>query len=690
MIKVEANKITNFEKRSVSTYEFIENKNIGQHFADSKEIYKTIFYNSPLGIIHFDNMGQVIDCNDKFSEIIGSKKEKLVTINLLKQLRDKKLLSQIEKALKSGSGYYDDYYQSITTDKVTPIIARFNAIYSDQNTIIGGVGLVEDNSERKEAEKKIKESEHYLREAQKYSHIGHWKRDFITNEVARSKELLRIYNLDSNNPNIPKEVFYNLIHPDDVDMVINAFSNSLKNGTEYNITFRLLFDDGKIKYVNEKGKSEYDAKGNPIRSMGIIQDITEKKRKEMLQTALFKISDAANSNKSLKELYGAIHKIIKELMPADNFYIALYDEETKLLSFPYHVDEVDETPEPHPLGDGLTEYALAQQTTTVITEEIDKQLQKEGKLGISNEFTKIWVGIYLNFEASIKGMLVIQDYNNEHAYSKEDIKLLEFVSKQVVKAIDKKYADEKIRESEKALKKSNADKDKFFSIISHDLKSPFQGIMGMSDLLNESFYELTNEEQVEFNGLLNKSIKNVYALIEQLLEWSRVQTGRMEFKPEIVNLKSIYSNVTSVALISAQKKGISIKYEVDKNIYVFADSMMVETVLRNLLANAIKFSSNNGIIKIIAKPIDNKILIKVKDSGIGMTEEVQKKLFKIEEHHTSMGTEGEKGTGLGLILCKDLITKNGGEIWVESEQRVGSTFFFTLPTKGELQDEVQQ
>ncbi len=205
----------------------------------------------------------------------------------------------------------------------------------------------------------------------------------------------------------------------------------------------------------------------------------------------------------------------------------------------------------------------------------------------------------------------------------------------------------------------------------------------MSDLLNESLDELTNEEQIEFNGLLNSSIKSVYALIEQLLEWSRVQTGRMEYKPEMIKLKSIYSNVTSVALISAQKKEITVNYEVDENLYVFADAMMIETVLRNLISNALKFTSNKGEINVTAKEIKHEVIIQVKDSGIGMTEKVTRKLFKIENHHTTLGTEGEKGTGLGLVLCKDLIEKNNGKIWVESELRVGSTFSFTLPLKEE-------
>jgi len=279
---------------SLAKHFSFENSNL-----ENEGIYRTIFHNSPLGIIYFDETGKVIDCNEKISKIIGVSKEILLTINLINDLKDLGVIKQIKNTLRFGSGFYDGYYHAVNSKKVTPIIVRFNAIYSNDK-IVGGVGLLEDDTNRKEAQKKIKESEYYLREAQKFSHIGHWKRDFITNKVGRSKELLRIYNLDSKNQDVPKEVFYNLIHPDDVDKVIEAFSNSLENKTEYNITFRLKFEDGTIKHVNEKGRSEYDNGGRPTSSMGIIQDVTEVRKQQLTQSASLKNSYAKKSKKTIK------------------------------------------------------------------------------------------------------------------------------------------------------------------------------------------------------------------------------------------------------------------------------------------------------------------------------------------------------------------------------------------------------
>jgi signal transduction histidine kinase len=366
-------------------------------------------------------------------------------------------------------------------------------------------------------------------------------------------------------------------------------------------------------------------------------------------------------------------------MSADNFYICVFNEETNLLSFPYHVDEKDETPSPHPLGKGLSEYVLQTKKNAIITEELDKQLQAEGKVELSGEYTKIWVGIYLNFESNMKGVLVIQDYNDENAYGNEELEVLEYVSEQIVRAIDKKYTDEKLFLSEQRLLKSNMDKDKFFSIISHDLKSPFQGIMGMAELLNEDYALLEESEKQESLYLMDKSIKNVYALIEDLLEWARLQSGKMEFEPTNVDLKDVILKAISIAQITANNKNIVIKNEINSNSNVFVDKNMITTVIRNLLANAIKFSKECSEIIITSKNVDDKALLSITDSGIGMNENTINKLFKIDEHYTSIGTNGEKGTGLGLILCKELIEINRGSIWAESEFGKGSTFSFTMP-----------
>ncbi|MDA3861486.1 MAG: ATP-binding protein [Melioribacteraceae bacterium] len=238
----------------------------------------------------------------------------------------------------------------------------------------------------------------------------------------------------------------------------------------------------------------------------------------------------------------------------------------------------------------------------------------------------------------------------------------------------------KLEESEKGLLESNANKDKFFSIISHDLKSPFNGILGITEMLVSDYDELTSYEIKEMIQVLRNVSVNVYDLLEGLLEWAKTQTDRMEYEFKSIDFYKSSSKIIDLLKITALQKNIFIKNGVKENTLIFADEKATETVLRNLIANAIKFTKPDGIIKIETEMRDDEIAISVSDSGIGMSEENRNKLFKIEVHHTTVGTNNEAGTGVGLILCKELVEKHSGKIWAESELGIGSKFVFTLPS----------
>ena len=242
-----------------------------------------------------------------------------------------------------------------------------------------------------------------------------------------------------------------------------------------------------------------------------------------------------------------------------------------------------------------------------------------------------------------------------------------------------------LRQSETALKELNANKDKFFSIISHDLKSPFSSLLGFSEFLASDYDTLSETERRESILTMNENAKKVYSLTENLLKWSRLQTGKIELKPEKIELYSLTANLVNLLQVNAKPKNIRIINNLTNPLFAYADPDMISSVLRNLIINAIKFSFNDSVIKIESEAEGKNIKIKVVDEGIGITERDMKKLFRIEYHHTTSGTKNEKGTGLGLILCKELVEKNNGEIYVESEIGTGTTFMFTLPkSNGEV------
>ncbi len=236
--------------------------------------------------------------------------------------------------------------------------------------------------------------------------------------------------------------------------------------------------------------------------------------------------------------------------------------------------------------------------------------------------------------------------------------------------------------SEEKLKRSNSEKDKFFSIISHDLRSPFQGFIGMSQLLAEHFDLLSNQEIKDLSKELLSSASNLYKLLENLLEWSKMQRGSTEIKFTKNNLSHIVMEIVVLLKKNAAAKQQIINHNIPDDFIVCVDTNLITGILRNLLSNAIKFTDIGGEITISAKKSSTtEIQISVKDTGIGFSETELDNLFKLDKKVSKSGTMGELSTGLGLILCREYVTKLNGKIWVESELKKGTTFYFTVKTE---------
>ncbi len=240
-------------------------------------------------------------------------------------------------------------------------------------------------------------------------------------------------------------------------------------------------------------------------------------------------------------------------------------------------------------------------------------------------------------------------------------------------------AKEKAEESETQLKELNSTKEKLFSIIAHDLRSPFNSILGLSELLIEEGDSLDVAGYKMYSSTINISAKNTLVLLDNLLNWAESQTGQISFNPKKHILSSIIYEIFELLDSIAKNKNIVLNYIPSEEIEVFADLNMIKTVLRNLISNAIKFTNSNGKINVYALLKDTFIEIAVSDNGVGIDLKTQNKLFNLETNQSSIGTENEKGTGLGLILCKEFVEKHGGKIWIESELGKGSNFKFTLP-----------
>jgi signal transduction histidine kinase/ligand-binding sensor domain-containing protein len=239
--------------------------------------------------------------------------------------------------------------------------------------------------------------------------------------------------------------------------------------------------------------------------------------------------------------------------------------------------------------------------------------------------------------------------------------------------------EESVKLKTAELRELNASKDKFFSIIAHDLKNPFNTLIGFSDVLVESEKVHDREAIHKFSEMINTSARQTFRLLENLLEWANSQRGKIKFSPVTLNLGKLINDEFLIIDETAGRKNISLQNMVSDLVEIYADPNMLRTVMRNLITNGIKFTMKNGWVKVTARELENSVEVSVSDNGVGMNAETITGLFRIDIGDSTLGTEDEKGTGLGLYLCKDFIEKHGGKIWVESEEGKGSTFTFTLP-----------
>ncbi|MBN1650819.1 MAG: hybrid sensor histidine kinase/response regulator [Bacteroidales bacterium] len=264
-------------------------------------------------------------------------------------------------------------------------------------------------------------------------------------------------------------------------------------------------------------------------------------------------------------------------------------------------------------------------------------------------------------------------------------KIIEAIEKSAQNIVNEQLALQSkmlLAKSEKEMRELNETKDKFFSIIGHDVKTPVSTIASYSSLLLDEYEDMDKEEIAQILQIIQKSSLRAIELLKNLLEWAKVQTGSIAFNPEKVNICDTISEEIDFASNLWEKKKIIIKYKPKKDNYIYADRNMVRTIFRNLFSNAIKFTPENGTIRLISERMNadkEYIKISIEDSGIGISPQIVPNLFSVKENYSSVGTDGETGSGMGLLFCKEFVDIQGGNIQAESNLGKGSTFSFSLP-----------
>ena len=539
-----------------------------------------------------------------------------------------------------------------------------HSVYDNTGNNLGQRGSNRDITESKQAEEIIATQNRRLANILKGTNVGTWEWNIQTGEVFFNERWAEIigYQLEEISP-VSIETWKKFSHPDDLIVSDELLEKHFNNELSYYIwETRMKHKNGDWIWVLDSGRvNQWDDEGKPLLMSGTHQDITERKQ---MEEALKKSEDDFRNLFDQSPAGSVLVNFERHFVKCNTaFCVFLGYTEDELIGkdvtdFTYHKD----------INIGMLEMKqiLKGKLKSVIVEK--RYVHKDGSI--------LWGEV---------NMSLIRDANNNPVYF---LPIIQNITKRKQAEEELIAAKKLTEESNKELENLNAQKNKFFSIIAHDLKSPFNSILGFSNLLVEQIKEKNYDGIEKYAGIIEQSSNRAMDLLMNLMEGSRSQTGRMEFNAEHFEMISLIKNVALLFDDIAGQKKISINTnKLPSQAPIFADKAMINTILRNLISNAIKFTHTGGEIIILTNENQKELTVSVSDNGVGIPKAYIKKIFRIDEDYSTSGTNKEKGTGLGLILCKEFVEKHEGNIWAESEEGKGSTFYFTLPKEAETKEE---
>ena len=627
-------------KKSYSK-DFIERKSTEKALQESEEKFRSIMENSADAIFITNQHGEYVYTNKAVSVMLGYTYEEMLS----KTITDLSPGNKIEE-------YFEMYKQILSKGKVFAELELLkkdgNCISTDLNAVLLPNGLVygscRDITERKQVEKLLRENESSLKNAQEIAKMGSWEWDMVAQKTKWSDNYLAIHGFKSTEVEPTFELFRSRIHTDDVHFLDENLVVMMKDKTPSSLELRLIHTDGTIKWV-QNNISPVIENDKLVKLKGVIIDITDRKQAE---------TNLAESNQFISQIINSIEE-----------GIIVYDGNLHHTVWNSFMEKLSGIPASKVLGKYPTEVFPFLDEVGVI-KNLKRALNGENIDAIDFPFNMADSG--KSGWGSDKNM-PFRNVNGE----------IIGVIGTVHDITERKQAELALKENERKLHQLNLDKDLFISILGHDLKSPFNNLLGLSEVLTDEITNLKTEEIEDIAKDIHKSAKIANNLLDDILLWARAQQGKIPFKPQILSFKDICKDTIEILTPNANSKNITINYSATDEIYIFSDIDMLKMVIRNLVSNSIKFTNSGGSINIDAKQNSENITISISDNGVGITPQNLAKLFDISEVLTTKGTAGETGTGLGLLLCKEFVEKHGGKIWVESEVGKGCDFKFTLP-----------
>ena len=610
-------------------------------------------------------------------------------------------ISELWKKVLSERAVFEYEYPIVSKDGQEKWVwERGCGIYSDQGQLQFLEGFITDITDKKQAEQSQHESD--LRFQQLFKELG--DAVFVTQIAGDNGNILEA-NLAAEKQTgytrqelLNKNIIRDIGVGSSSEIGIESWTKQLLNGEKVNLTEKKRKKDG-TEYWTEVVVTPIVYKGEKA-SLSINHDITERKRAEQIQKVLYNISRGVTSTGNLKEFITLIREELGSIIDTKNFFVAFYNEKTDELSFPVYFDENDHYTN-SPARMTLSKYVIETKKPLLANNDIKNKLASEGKLKFVGSRSKVWLGVPLKIEGRVTGVLVLQSYTNENAFTEADLGMFEFIANQIGISIDRKKAENDLFVALEKAEESDRLKSAFLANMSHEIRTPMNGILGFAELLKQP--GLNSDNQKKYINIIEKSGKRMLNIINDIVDISKIEAGQMNVFISKTNIFEQINEVFTFFKPEAEAKGIRLILDAPlflRDNTINTDHEKLFAILTNLVKNAIKYT-HEGKIEMGYKAVsmihvsmihvsmihessihESSILFFVKDTGIGVPTDRQAAIFDRFIQADIADTQAYEGAGLGLAITKAYVEMLGGKIWMESPpkgQERGSAFFFTIP-----------
>lgn len=630
------------------------NRNIHEGIFRVNENEGIIYANySFIRMFNFDSLEEMIKAdNEAFYVNPGSRRELFDTIRKDRTFNNR----EVAFKRKDGSQFWG--------------LVSGNGVFDDQGNFLYYDGAVTNITERKRDLEKLRESEEQHRNLFHNSMVGIYRSRISDARFLNiNRKALDLFGYKSFEEIELQSLFANR---QDWIVVKNLL---LKKGRFDDYEFRMMCKDGSIIWVT--GSARYYPEKEYYE--GFFIDITDRKQSDMLQKALYRIAEKTNDVQELHRYYQDIHHIVSKLMNASNFYIAVYDEDLGRISFPYFIDENDQQLTDKKPTRGLTEYVLRSGKPLLADQKKIYQLIDEGEVDALGSMCQVWLGVPLKTAYTQPGVLVVQSYEKPDDYSEREKEILIFVAQHVATAIEKKRYEKNIINSKEQAEQANKTKSVFLANMTHELRSPLNSIIGFSRRLLKATGSVTDPANMNALKTIRRNAGNLLNLINDILDLSKVEAGKMKFDQKNVGLANLCSQIIEEVEPMASSKKIKLMFNNTDDYKVKADPRRLRQILLNIVNNAIKFTDKGSVSLSLEANGNGEVMIRVEDTGLGISPDRMEAIFKMYEQADSDRDERRGGSGLGLSISRSMAREMGGDITVTSEPGNGSCFTVHLP-----------